>query len=308
MFKSLLKRISATFNWFKYLFTPEQLSCDIRIMGDRASGKTTYLAALAKWPNPRKHSPVEAIIVPNNKSGDRLKHLADNLIGRGSDVQPTPFESDILAIDDYGLEIIIKKEFSSQLFSKSSVKLELNFKDYSGEFFRKLLKDPNSPVVYDYINRDIKRTANGILLLVDGNAYWQDSLYQQYLEKLMIKLDKGDQKRMAVVITKCEMGSLRLNRHKPKWLVQRLFPELYQRVQIGEQFGVWEANYFACSVFGTTGELFKSENTNITKKDQDGVAAVLLDPSQWRPFGLVYPIYWLCTGRKNKTFEKLDKE
>ena len=44
-------------------------------------------------------------------------------------------------------------------------------------------------------------------------------------------------------------------------------------------------------------------NYRKVKASRDGLAAVLKEPKKWRPFGLVAPIYWLCTGERHKALD-----
>lgn len=41
--------------------TPLQSSVVLRVIGDRAAGKTSYMASLARWPNADPDSPVQAV-------------------------------------------------------------------------------------------------------------------------------------------------------------------------------------------------------------------------------------------------------
>jgi hypothetical protein len=58
--------------------------------------------------------------------------------------------------------------------------------------------------------------------------------------------------------------------------------------------------YFTASAFGMVGVKFPEPNMEYRKKTKSGIHAVLKYPERWKPFGLVSPIYWLCTGRHNE--------
>ncbi len=46
-----------------------QSNAVLRVIGDRASGKTTYMASLARWPNADPFSPVQNV-TPVNEEGE----------------------------------------------------------------------------------------------------------------------------------------------------------------------------------------------------------------------------------------------
>jgi GTPase SAR1 family protein len=288
--------------------TPE--SATIRVVGDRASGKTTYMAALARWPNANPSSPVETVN-PFNDDGEKLIEKAQNLLEHGLSLAPTELgQSASQDLPDYGIRIVLKGQFSwrnpkvkagSQL-----VNLVINCKDYSGEFFKDLLHRMNDPQLQDYMEDCVN--ANGILLLLDGNANRKDQDYANSIDKFLIALDRvsleAGKRRVAMVLTKCEQPELWVNRHKPREMTHMRFPQICRRLDAWQTIGGGQVEYFAASALGMLGSAYPAPNAVKTSCDRGGVAAVLKDPKRWRPFGLVGPIYWLCTGERHKKLEE----
>ncbi len=293
MFKSLFKQ------------NKNQSSGVLRVVGDRASGKTTYMAALARWPNAKSSSPVEAV-TPSNKDGEYLIKQAQTLLEQGLSLEQTRLVNKVLEIKDYGLKIVFKKEFSNNF--RTPLELEISCKDYPGEFFSDLLNQYGSPLREDYL-KDCAQ-ATGILLLIDGTAHWRDSQYQKSVEKLLDAFDRIDKKeqkwrkrRIALVLTKCELPELWINRHRPKFLGLARFPQVCEQLEAKQELEAWNVDYFTVSAFGVLGR--GEANSTQIRRSKGGVASVLEDPKKWRPFGLVSPIYWLITGKRN---QKLDRD
>ncbi|RUS94645.1 hypothetical protein DSM106972_092820 [Dulcicalothrix desertica PCC 7102] len=280
------------------------VSLTIRVIGDRASGKTTYMASLARWAYADLSSPVQAVEA-FNEDGKVLKSQAQNMLEQGLQLEPTPLTENTNALRDYGLSIILKRQFSLQSpnLNPASQRLTLNIncKDYSGEFFTDLLYREDDPLLEDYVNDCLE--AEGILFLLDGIARTKDAEYAKGLDKFLDawgQADKsGKRRRIALVLTKCEQPDLWVNRHKPKDLAKARFRQVCTKLETWQQLGKGSVEYFASSAFGMLGTRQLEANVQKIRRDRDGVASVLLDPSVWRPFGLVAPIYWLYKGERH---------
>ena len=286
-------------------------SATIRVVGDRASGKTTYMAALARWPNANSNSPVEAVSSVND-DGQTLISKAQVLLEQGLALEPTSLsQSATTDLPDYAIRITLKGSFSWRnpkvQAGSQPVNLNINCKDYSGEFFRDLVSRAGDPQIKDYMEDCVN--ANGILLLIDGNAHRRDQDYSNSIDKFLVALDhRGGsapvKRRIALVLTKCEQPELWVNRHKPREMVQMRFPQIYRRLSAWQGLGAGKVDYFAASALGMLGTNFPAPNATRLSRDSGGVSAVLKDPKRWRPFGLVAPIYWLCTGERHKKLEE----
>lgn len=284
----------------------ENLSGVLRAIGDRGSGKTTYMAALARWPYTNSASPVETVTALN-KDGEYLIQQAQKTLEQGLPLAPTPLKNDVLEMRDYGLRIVLKKPVGQK-----TVNLDISCKDYPGEFFRDLLHDSTGDplrqnVLQNYLDDCV--LATGILLLLDGNAHQKDADYALGLDKLRVAFDRSEReqqkRRIALVLTKCELADLSINRDKPKSLNQDRFPQVCQKLEVWQSSGAVSIDYFTASAFGMLGNSCPTGNSQQIKRDREGVASTIQDPKRWRPFGLVSPIYWLCTGKRHP---QLDSE
>ena len=121
-------------------------------------------------------------------------------------------------------------------------------------------------------------------------------------------LDRTDigvsKRRIAFVMSKCEQSELWVNRHKPRELAIMRFPQVHRKLQSWENMGGGQVDYFTTSAFGMLGTRFPEPNSKRLNRDRDGTTSIIKDPKRWRPFGLVAPIYWLCTGDRHKELDK----
>lgn len=287
-----------------------QSNAVLRVIGDRASGKTTYMAALASWPNAEPSSPVESVNA-FNEDGKTLILKAEALLKQGLTLEPSQLDSNILNVPDYAIRIMLKGQFSwrNPKIPKANqlVTLVISCKDYSGEFFEDLQNNSGNPCLQSYL-QDCAQ-ANGIMVMIDGMAREQDPLYASSIENFFVTLDRIDpsesKRRIALVISKCEQPELWINRYQPKLMFQQRFPKTYARLDALQKVWGGEVEYFSVSAMGMLGRNYPEPNSQIISRDQGGVAATLKNPQRWRPFGLVAPIYWLCTGERHR---KLDEE
>jgi GTPase SAR1 family protein len=275
-------------------------SLTIRVIGDRASGKTTYMASLARWAYANSSSPVQSVEA-FNEDGKKLVSQAQNILEQGLQLEPTPLTENTDALRDYGLSITLKRQFSLHNPVGQFLTLNINCKDYSGEFFTDLLYRQDDSLLKKYINDCLQ--AEGILFLLDGIARTKDAEYANGLGKFLDtwgQADKGGKKcRIALVLTKCEQPDLWINRDKPKELAKARFRQVCTKLETWQQLGKGSVEYFASSAFGMLGTRQLEVNVQKIRRDRDGVASVLKDPSVWRPFGLVAPIYWLYKGERH---------
>lgn len=282
-------------------------SITIRVIGDRSSGKTTYMAALARWPNTDLSSPVQAVSA-FNEDGEALVEQAQNILEQGLRLEPTRLESNI-NLPDYGLQIVLKEGLSWQNptldVGSQILTLTINCKDYSGEFFTDLLYRTGDSLLEEYLN-DCSE-ADGILFLIDGIARRKDAEYARGVDKFLGLWRQLDTKqhRIALVLTKCEQPDLWIKRNQPKALTQARFPQTHQRLESWQRSGNGRVEYFTASAFGILGTRFPEANSQKIRRDRDGVTSVLKKPELWRPFGLVSPIYWLYAGKRHQALEQV---
>ncbi|BAY95328.1 MULTISPECIES: hypothetical protein [unclassified Tolypothrix] len=288
---------------------PQQSSAVLRVIGDRSSGKTTYMASLARWPNADPSSPVQSVISVN-EAGEELITKAQNLLEQGLALEPSNLDASAADIKDYTLRITLKGQFSwknaKASIGSKLVNLNISCKDYAGEFFADLLQQSGNPKLREYLDDCLQAT--GIMFLVDGNSRRKDLEYVTGLDKFLTALDRSDimggKRRISLVLTKCEQSELWVNRHKPAFVAEARFPQVYRKLQTWQQMGAGRVDYFTTSAFGMLGNNFPEPNVNLLSRGREGIAAVIKEPKRWRPFGLVAPIYWLCTGDRHKELDK----
>jgi hypothetical protein len=303
-------------NWFP-TFTPtssesRSANANIRLIGDRRSGKTAYLASLAYWPRVNADSPVQSVkSIGNREAGQQLIDFARDILEQGLELPQTPADDKKKPdkIKDYGLEITLKERFSqnSSQLESNPITITINCKDYSGEFFKDLYLKPKDPWSDDYF-QDC-RIATGILLLIDGTTHLKDGRYAEGLGEFFRALDypgAEQNRRIAFVLSKCELSQLWVNRNEPRELISRLFPKTVKQLEnwMDGKANTRQVDYFTSSAFGSLGKDYPEPNTKILEQDRGGYACIIRQPKQWQPFGLVSPIYWLATGYRHPQLDR----
>ena len=305
-------------NWFKRKNNPQSdhrepnlidREATLRLVGDRGSGKTAYMASLAYWPNADSSSPVQNVN-PVGEEATELISKAQNILEQGLQLEPTDLSASPDEVKDYTLTITLKDQFSwknpTATLKNQLLQLNISCKDYAGEFFADLVSKAGDPKLEDYLEDCLQAT--GILLLLDGTAHRKDSQYAVGISQFLTQLDQTDldgaQRRVAVVINKCEQSQLWINRYKPQELASKRFPNVYQKLESWSRMGGGQVDCFTTSAFGMLGTRFPEPNATKIERDRGGTRSIIKKPKQWRPFGLVAPIYWLCTGVRHKELDK----
>jgi len=292
-------------------------SAVVRIIGDRGSGKTAYIASLAYWPNADPSSPVQTVTSGNSETNELVAE-AQNILEQGLQMGGSDLNDSVGDVKDYSLSIVLKGQFSflknvnaamknvNSVMKPQLVQLNISCKDYAGEFFADLVHKVGDSKLEDYLEDCL--LANGIMFLADGTTHRKDSEYANGLDKFLMALDRTDissnQRRIAFVMTKCEQSELWVNRYNPRNSAEARFPQTFRKLQGWEQRGSGQVDYFTTSAFGILGSKYPEPNSKRLKRDRDGTTSVIKDPKRWRPFGLVAPIYWLCTGERHKELDK----
>ncbi|HEY9706348.1 MAG TPA: hypothetical protein V6C58_28185, partial [Allocoleopsis sp.] len=262
----------------------KQLGSSVRVIGDRGSGKTGYMAALVRWPNASETSAVKSIN-PFNDEGKELITKAQNILEQGDSLSPTPLDTDVDQVKDYGITIVLKEQFNWEL--NKLIQLNINCKDYAGEFFSDLLYRRGDILLEKYIEDCV--LADGLLLMLDGLGYRKDANYAQGLGNLLQELDHYGQinqmrRRIALVVTKCEQPQLWVNRHNPKLILEARFPQTLTRLQQWQNKGEKEIDFFCTSAFGMLGKDFPEPNMKIEARDHGGIKQSCLKNARlWKP-------------------------
>ena len=259
----------------------------IRIIGDRAAGKTTYLTALASLPWDDPDSQVTRI-VPSGKDTENLIRKAKECLDQKVEIPP----------NDYGDGL--EKSYVFKIEFKDSSILEIECKDYPGEFFRDLVENKNPQLLSKYI-KDCVVEGAGILILLDGTAQ-QDEYYAECIYQLLVQLDRSTptnspSRRVAVALTKCDIPQLWIHRKNPTEKIRGRFEGVHGKLKNFQKITV---DYFATSAYGMLGSDSETSNSDTVKADKNGTRAIIIEsePKLWRPFGLIDPLYWLYIGKK----------
>ncbi|GAA6623614.1 TRAFAC clade GTPase domain-containing protein [Scytonema sp. NUACC26] len=273
----------------------------ITIVGPKNSGKTTYLAGLADWPETRakqkKRSPflVEPI-------GDATKKLRDEARGKildGVYLEPTQVQQNFNDLPRYIFKIKIKR-----LFTEEAVTLVV--RDYPGEIYNKLAEAPKLQALeQEYIQECLRPDVVGCLVLLDKWERENDLTYMKAMEKFLDEMDKQGRLqgakplRIAVAMSKCERGEIWTGRLDPETdIFKSHLPGTTQLLQNKLKNHV---KFFAISTFGVLALNDPRPNRKSERKiDFEGKEvelSVLRDKDEWRPYGMISPLYWLSKGR-----------
>jgi GTPase SAR1 family protein len=288
---------------------PDQFNNSIRVIGYRSSGKTTYMAALARWPNADPLTSTVQQVIPINEDGENLIAQAQNILEQGDTFKPSDLQQDTNAIPDYAIQIVLKDQFSWRKLASGTaptLSINVNCKDYAGEFFQDLLRKTGTTLLEEYIDDCCQ--ADGIMLMVDGLSYKMDAEYANLLDRFLTELDRSDvgfkKRRIALILTKCEQSELWINRHQPQKIASVRFSKVYSKLTTWQFNGSGTFECFMTSAFGMLGNSRPKPNVNLIKRDREGISSVIQRPDKWKPFGLVAPIYWLSTGQKHPDLDK----
>lgn len=265
---------------------------EIRIIGPRASGKTTYLAALAAFPHITQFPGLE---VKPEEEAKNLEEMAENILKQGARLPPT--DRDEQPIYRFHIKIPATKSLPIP------TTIDLVAKDYAGEIFEDIAKSDRWNQVESYV-KDLLTVHGLMIVLTDWDTEKDTGLYKPVFERLWQEISAEERirpvikkLRIAVVMAKCERGELWPGRLDPgEDLFKVRLPKTYRfmTTQVPSQ----RLKFFACSSFGVLGRRNPRPNR---RSPGDGSSAEYSDslrkPSVWRPYGILSPIYWLSTGR-----------
>ncbi|MCL1470925.1 hypothetical protein [Argonema antarcticum] len=278
-------------------------SAEIRIIGPRQSGKTTYLATLAYFPHKKQMKQLYAgmEITPVGEDAERLGRMAEDIIMQGNKLAGT-FKTNIDYLPFYFFRIKIPS-----IKGMPPIEIELNTRDYPGKIFEEIPLPHKQSEVEPFI--DDLFTANAwMVMLTDWEPGRDKTLYKPAFKKLCEEIFNKEKinpeiknLRIAVVMSKCERGELWPCRLDPEEDLFRVrLPETYDFLKT--KLSPQRLKFFACSSFGVLsdriGDFDPRPNRYIP--DDGSISefnAFLRIPEQWQPYGLIAPIYWLSTGR-----------
>jgi hypothetical protein len=185
---------------------------NIRIIGPRGSGKTTYLAALAYYPDKQRpgqkvnHIKLQAL----NDETRELAEKAENIILQGESLEPTRVEGgiDVLPFYSFGLEI--KPKFHTPFHTPELINVAV--RDYPGEIFDELASSVNTnPLHREFVDECLEDGVDGCLILLTDWNKEKDQFLSRVLTKFTKLMDirgRSENLRIAVAMSKCERGEL----------------------------------------------------------------------------------------------------
>jgi Double-GTPase 1 len=265
---------------------------NICIIGPRASGKTTYLAALA-YKKRLSSKSKNFNLQPMNDDSRAIADKAENIICQGESVEPTVIGDVIQSVDDlpfYSFNIEIKKN----VFSKTE-SFQLNVRDYPGEVFEKIAEPNLSDSIHEeFIKECLMKDVVGCLILLTGWEKGTDNFYNRVMNRFIDLMDVNDRLgdlKLAVAMSKCERGELWPGRIEPEI---DLFGVHLPNTQLTLKERVPPKNlrFYALSTFGVLRRTDPRPN-RIDEQGKDGKASVLREASHWHPYNMIDPLYWL---------------
>jgi hypothetical protein len=269
---------------------------NICIIGPRDSGKTTYLAGLAYWPDKQKRgNKSSSFSVQAIGDAKILEEKAENIICQGESLPPTDVAGGIDDAPLYQFQIKINT------LLKKNQEINLVVRDYPGEIFEELEAGFSSSLNEEFINESLVEDVEGCLILLSD--WTKDSEYSKMLKKyieLMDSKSRLNNLRLAVVMSKCERGEIWSGRLEPEMDIFDVhLPKTKQilREKIPANIQVKNLQFYALSTFGVLGRNDPRPN----RKDVSGKSgsnAVLRESARWQPYNMIAPLYWLSKGKR----------
>ncbi|NEP77436.1 MAG: hypothetical protein F6K39_04180 [Okeania sp. SIO3B3] len=295
---------------------PGENKKNIYIIGPRASGKTNFLGALLSITNYSKNKSHRKVNVDTRGASSLLESRLRDSWKTKRLLAPTTFDG---SLQNYEFSITINSQYKP-------TEIKFNAKDYPGEFFLALLKTDLHTKIKLYL-LDCLTNANGWIVLLpdfclqdEGNEFTLvediDGFYKSVFHKLLSEFPKNDdifspdeltkiqnnlrKMRIAFVMSKCERGELWTRRWEPERdLFQIHLNKTTEFLRNNLSLRKDQISFFALSSFGVFSNSDPRPNRlNLGRNLQDG--AMIDQTGEWRPFGLLSPLYWIATGKKWK--------
>ncbi|OYQ65086.1 hypothetical protein B9G53_08835 [Pseudanabaena sp. SR411] len=280
----------------------------ITIIGPRSSGKTTYLAGLAYFPQKsleeNKNNPKYEVRVGDSKDALNLVRDAKNILFNGGGFKPT-----VLDFKE-AKERPKSYDFTININHPQKETISLQTTDFPGEGLEKITDKTSE--YREYLEERLTEKDSSFLILLSN---WEDDneiseTIQVFKDIISFKVAQEDWQnlRFAVAMNKCERGELWPSRIEPEMdLFHQYLPNTtYELYQLIKQFGIPKENlkFFAMSTFG----VIRDDDPRPNRKDEIKIArtasddevrvSTLKEPKLWKPYGMISPLYWLATKKR----------
>ncbi|MBD2604789.1 hypothetical protein H6G81_09685 [Scytonema hofmannii FACHB-248] len=284
---------------------------DMRIIGDLASGKTSFMAALAYCPNLNSNSPIESVD-PFADDAAILIRLAEDILENGISFPASRVEQDVNMLPLYSLIIQLKPSLRTHplaAITGRSIRLQASFREYPGELIQNLMEETKDNTVDEYL--EDCATANALLFLIDANST-RDIKYARAFRRLCYELAERmsyaqrdlSRFRIAIVFSKFEQPEIWIHRDNLENFLSTRFPKTRAAFQKWNKDWGCSTAYFACSAFGIVGNPPQA-NVKLVSRTERGINAIIAEPKAWKPFGIFAPIYWLHTGKDDPRLREI---
>jgi hypothetical protein len=266
-------------------------------IGSSASRLSTYLATLAYH---QKHQ-VKSLkvlscqVTPISADARQLSDQAENILKEQVMLEAGKLYHSFCQHPFYSFTITL--EIKGLFWAKNTEEVSFGIYDMPDNLLRDIKEFSSSHSFTEYYD-DLFSDIGGYFLPIDGTSHREDEVYAKSLEKFTTDLTQRNPQGcpIAFAVTKCDLSELWVNRDDPRGMVQRLFPKMYAILENWTQENKGKVEYFTTSSFGVFGK-YCEPNSIIISKSKMGTMAVIRNPQEWQPFGLIEPLYWLCTGK-----------
>jgi hypothetical protein len=266
-------------------------------IGSSASRLSTYLATLAYHQKHQVKSKkvLSCQVTPISADARQLSDQAENILKEQVMLEAGKLYHSFCQHPFYSFTITL--EIKGLFWAKNTEEVSFGIYDMPDNLLRDIKEFSSSHSFTEYYD-NLFSDIGGYFLPIDGTSHREDEVYAKSLEKFTTDLTQRNPQgcRIAFTVTKCDLSELWVNRDDPRGLVQRRFPKMYAILENWTQEDKGKVEYFTTSSFGVFGK-YCEPNSIIKSKSKMGTMAVIRNPQEWQPFGLIEPLYWLCTGK-----------
>ena len=266
-------------------------------IGSSASRLSTYLATLAYHQKHQVKSKkfLSCQVTPISADARQLSDQAENILKEQVMLEAGKLYHSFCQHPFYSFTITL--EIKGLFWAKNTEEVSFGIYDMPDNLLRDIKEFSSSHSFTEYYD-DLFSDIGGYFLPIDGTSHREDEVYAKSLEKFTTDLTQRNPQGcpIAFAVTKCDLSELWVNRDDPRGMVQRRFPKMYEILENWTQENKGKVEYFTTSSFGVFGK-YCEPNSIIQSKSKGGTMAVIRNPKEWQPFGLIEPLYWLCTGK-----------